>query len=203
MGSGRNWTKAEINYLQDKWGVISVKSIAKNLNRTETAIMLKAKRIGLGGAYNTGNYLNAYEVSLIMGVDRHCVTDYWIAKCGLKAKRTAMIELKMWQIKIDDLLKWLKNNQDKFDSRRMELFGLGKEPDWLKKKRKADLMLPKKRFHKWTKAQDQQLISYYRHGKACKNIAETMDRSESAIKRRLERLRDKGLLYRKRRELVS
>lgn len=41
MGRGKNWTKAEETYLEDAWGVVSPKTIAKNLNRSETAIIVK------------------------------------------------------------------------------------------------------------------------------------------------------------------
>lgn len=42
------WTKAEEDYLQDKWGTLSVKGLAKNLGRSENAIIVRAQRLGCG-----------------------------------------------------------------------------------------------------------------------------------------------------------
>lgn len=44
----RVWTADEEAYLQDKWGSISVKSLAKNLGRSENAIIVRAQRLGCG-----------------------------------------------------------------------------------------------------------------------------------------------------------
>lgn len=55
--SSRNWTEEELEYLMDSWGVISIESIAKKLNRTTHAVSLKAGRLGLGPFLESGEYL--------------------------------------------------------------------------------------------------------------------------------------------------
>jgi len=41
------WTKKEIDYLQEYYGVSSLQTIAKNLNRTLNSVKIKAKRLNL------------------------------------------------------------------------------------------------------------------------------------------------------------
>lgn len=188
------WTREQTEYLEENWGSVRVKTIAENVGRSENSVLLKAKRMGLGGCYSAGNYLSANAVAEMLKVDNHTVTDYWIAKCGLKAKKKALIEFKTWIIKHEDLIKWLKANTDKWDSRKIELYALGEEPQWLQEKRKADRELPAKRFVKWTREEEKLLISYVNMGLTQKEIAERFGRTKDAIERKTHRLREKGEL---------
>ena len=157
-------------------------------------MILKAKRIGLGGCYKSTEYINANVVANTMGVDIHCVIDYWIKKCGLKARKKALIEIKMWFMRLEDLMKWLEANKDKWDSRKVEIYGLGSEPYWLKNKRDLDINIPDKQFKKWTTKDDARLIDYYKFGKRQSEIALILKRSESGIQRRISRLKERGIL---------
>jgi hypothetical protein len=47
MGSGRDWTLEELNFLRENYLIMSQSEIAKKLNRTKNAIQIKANRIGL------------------------------------------------------------------------------------------------------------------------------------------------------------
>jgi biotin operon repressor/transposase len=188
------WNEEDINYLEDAWGRVSIKTIAKKLNKTETAVELKAERLGLCGCYITGDYLNAHTVAKMLSIDTHTVTDYWIAKCGLKGRKTILKSMSMWFISLENLMKWLKNNQDKWNSRRVELYALGTEPQWLKDKRKQDLKLPKRQRQKWTKEEISKLITYYTQGKTRKEIGKLLGRTEDGIQRKLSRLKENGTI---------
>ena len=191
------WTDKELEYLEDKWGITSVKTICKNLGRTEVAVIVKAKRLGLGSPYRSGEYITANQIAKMLKVDVHTVTDYWIAKCGLKGNKRAMRSQEMYLIKIENLKKWLELNQDKWDSKKLDSYELGEEPKWLQDKRFKDLNIPKRKFQKWTDAEDSQLISLYKLGFIQKEIAKRLNRSDNAIQRRVSRLKEKGLLYMK------
>lgn len=187
---GRNWTENEVGYLQDHWGYMAVRSIAVKLNRSNFGIIMKAKRIGLKGAYQSGDRISAYQASCMLGVDSHTVTDYWILKCGLKAKKPIMrLKRKIYLIDFETLLNWLKNNPDKWDSRRVKPLGLGMEYDWLKEKRILDSYQPKRRLQKWTTEEISKLKFYCKQGKKIKEIAVLLDRSYNAVERKSYRLR--------------
>lgn len=46
----RRWTQYERDYVEDKWGLISVSRIAKHLDRTEGAVRRYAEKNKLGGS---------------------------------------------------------------------------------------------------------------------------------------------------------
>ena len=192
-----HWTNKDVEYLEDVWGQNKIKSIATKLNRTEVAIILKAKRLRLMGCYKSSEYINANEVSKIMRVDRHTVTDFWVEKCGLKAWKRALMQKEMWFISLDGLMKWLEKNKDKWDSRKVELYALCLEPQWLKDKRKSDMNLPEKHHQKWTSEEEIKVINYYKFGKTHKEIGSILNRSENSVQRKVSRLKEKGLLNKK------
>lgn len=189
------WTEEEINYLEGKWGEAPISAIAKKLGRTTEAIILKSKRLGLGSAYKAGEYLNATTIAGILKVDAHTVTDYWIGKCGLIARKKALNKFQVWMVKHNNLLKWLEENQVKWDSRKVEIYALGLEPQWLREKRKKDNTLPKKQFQKWTNSEDDLLINLYLAGVKQTEIASTLSRSPDAVNRRISRLKNAGKIY--------
>jgi len=190
MPNGRVWTPEEIEFLDEHWGKLNIPQLAQRLNRSENAVKIKTVRYGLGKAVDRDNSLTARQVSYLMGVDIHAVTDRWVGKLGLKArKRAPHGQRKQTWIRMDDLVPWLKAHQDIWDSRRVELFAFGTEPKWLKEKRARDKALPEKRFKKWTPDEDKKLLSLYKTGRyTIDNIAEQLDRSPAAIEHRVMRL---------------
>lgn len=194
MAKGRSWTQEEVDYLEENWTYRPVKQIAKKLNRSEEAVSLKAYKLGLGSPYANGEYLTANKAAKLVGIDSHAIIKTWVRKYGLKARKEALVNNPVWRIKISDLIEWLKENQDKWNSVKLELYGLGIEPDWLRIKRKKDLDIPRKFKQRWTSEADSILISLYNHGLTCKQISERMGRTESGIQRRISRLKEHGAL---------
>lgn len=189
LAPNRIWTDEELNKLKDLWGNKPIRVIARRLNRTETAVIVKAKRLKLGSPSCAGDYLNANRIAMIMGVDCRTVTGYWVDKCGLKASREVMRQGKIsWLINYEAFIKWLKKNQDKWDSRKVELYALGYEPDWLIDKRQRDKEIPKRRFAKWTKTEDARAVYMFKKGKSKAEIAEALNRSACSVDHRLSRL---------------
>ena len=78
-----HWTNDMEEFLEDKWGIWSVKRLAKHFNTTECAITNKAERLKLGGAYS--QYLSTTDIANMFGIARRTVLNYWILKYGLKA----------------------------------------------------------------------------------------------------------------------
>ena len=127
-------------------GNSTIDTIEKHLNRGKEAIKIKATRLGLkGSTSNSYKYITACKASKILGIDRHKVYR-WINNGLLKAKYQAICkERKMWCIDFKDFIAFLKKNQSLWDSQRVELYSLGYEYEWLKKKRFED------RREKWKK----------------------------------------------------
>lgn len=187
---GLSWTSDEEDKLTEMWGYKPIPRIAAILGRTPCAVLIKSKRLKLPATTRAGEELTANAVAVLLGVDSHTVTDYWTEKCGLKGRRMAYRgERRMLMIRHADLVDWLEKNPDKWDSRRLEQYGLGSEPDWLKHKRTEDNALPARRSQYWTPKEDSLLIRLYRPGALTwPEIAERMGRSVSAVQHRVYRL---------------
>ncbi len=188
MRRGKRWSILEINYLDEGWGKFTLTYISDQLKRTKKAVVLKAKKMGFGASTRADEYITANQVSVLLNVDRHTIIR-WITNYNLKATRKILLyEKSFWLIKHCDLCKWLKNNQDRFDSRKISLYGLGYELEWLQEKRGRDKELPEKRFKKWTPLEVQRLIILSKD-KKYREIARLMDRTYVAIDHKMHRLR--------------
>ncbi|NLZ46488.1 MAG: hypothetical protein GX896_07335, partial [Clostridiales bacterium] len=129
------------------------------------------------------------QISDLMGVDIKTVTDYWIAKQGLKSKLKAPYgDRKQHFIDFDKLLSWLKNNQSLWDSRKLPLYALGPEYDWLIEKRKLDLKRPKRGNQRWTRMEEIRLVRLFKLNYTYKEISEILSRTENSVKKKLKRI---------------
>ena len=188
MGQGKSWTKLEKEYLEEHWGKCTLSYISTHIKRTKIAIFLKSKRMSLGAITRADEYITANQISILLNIDRHTVLR-WIENHNLKAQKKVMLfKKRLWMIKHYDLCKWLENNQDRFDSRKIGLFALGYEPEWLKEKRKRDRGLPKNRFKKWTNLEVQRILIYTKD-MTYQKIAPLMGRSYDSIERKFSRLK--------------
>lgn len=188
---GKDWSKAELDYLQEVWGEKTIPQIAKHLGRSINAVKIKAQRIGYTGQKWYGGMMSARKVSELLGVDVHAVCDYWIPKCGLKGKPKRLGESKKTTtiIMFEDLLEWLKTHQELWDSRRVELFALGMEYDWLVEKRQADALLPARKAQKWTPEEDARLIDMFKRGNMTyAEIGQQLGRPATGVEHRIHRL---------------
>lgn len=61
-----NWTPEEKAYLEENWGRISIGTIAKNLGRSENAILIKACRFGLGPYLESGEYITLNQLLIAL-----------------------------------------------------------------------------------------------------------------------------------------
>lgn len=192
MAKVRNWTSEEDHLLEINWGRIDLPGLSSLLNRSELGVTLRAKRIGLGPSKDGPGMLNANQLASSVGVDIHCVTDYWIPKCGLKAERKITKKvMAIYLIDIPEFWNWAEVNQDKFDSRRFAPLTLGPEPEWMELKREVDHQLPMRRLQLWTPEEDEILIQLKQLGKTHIVVGEIMGRSANSIERRVARLRER------------
>lgn len=191
MGA-KNWRKEEIEYLEEKWGTVSVSAIAKKLNRTENAIRIKSQKLKLGDFIQAGELISLCQLITALGL----FNSYsWIRKKyvdnGLPTITKKNKKQTVMKVDLDEFWKWAENHKQILNFARFEKGNLGAEPSWVDEKRKADLLNPSKinsnRY--WTKNDDSLLIQ---KTKSCrytyKDLANEFNRTEGAIKRRLKDL---------------
>lgn len=185
----RTWTQNEIEHLKDRWGTVTPNVIAKELGRTTTAIIVKSKVLGLGSFLDNSEYLNAYSITQMMGIDTHVIQRTW-KNHGFKMKKRRIRGNQLFEvITLEELLKWLEEHQELWDSRKIPEYGLGTEPEWLRKKREKDKQLPpKSRGAKYTPGEDNKLVMMCRMGKTQAEIAEALGRTKASVNARAQRL---------------
>lgn len=186
MGN-KSWTQEECNYLQDKWGVISIPSIADCLGRTINAVKIKAVKMELGSHLHSGTEITINELfnALGKGGSYSYTFERW-CKHGLPIKYKKSINRKYRVIDIDDFWKWSEKNKELLDFSKFELNMLGKEPSWVAIKREADIAAAKYIKTPWTKDEDNMLknmLNSYRY--SYQDISDRLRRTGGAIKRRM------------------
>lgn len=187
--SQKLWTEEEITYLEESWGSVSIKTIAKNLNRSEGSILYKSKNLKLGGFINAGELITLNKLLIALGEENGLswVRQKYINN-GLPVVNKLVSKRRVLKINIDDFWKWAEKNKSIINFAKFEKGILGFEPKWVEEKRRADCINPSKHNSNryWCKADDNLLISklkLYRY--TYKDLAIEFNRTEAAIKRRI------------------
>lgn len=189
MGRARNWTKEEYEYLENNWGLLSLPTIAKNLNRSETGVLIKVQRLGLGAFLESGDYITVQQLYTALGCEGNAGYKKlsWIEKRGLPIKYKKVRNNKFMIIRIEDFWKWAEKNRDFIDFSKMPAGILGKEPEWVKQQRKIDEK-NSVNFKKtpWTPYEDVQLkTALKKHKYTYLELSKMLNRTEGAIQRRI------------------
>ena len=185
----RWWTAEEVEYLKDKWGEVSISTLAKKMDRTVYSVKNKAFKIGLGNFIQQGDYVTFKELLDAIGQGgNYSYLKMRLERDGFPIKYKKVINNKFAIVYINDFWKWTEKNKQKINFAKFEEGALGKEPNWVAEKRRADLLNPSKTNHnrKWTLADDDKLMYMC---KSCrytyKDIADELNRTQAAVKRRL------------------
>lgn len=188
----KKWTKEEEQYLEENWGTISVRTLAKNLGRSEHAVNVRRQRLGLGAFLDNGDYLTFNQLKCAIGIGGG--TGYmnisWIKNRGfpVHTKRVKQNSFKI--VYLDEWWKWAEKNKDLLDFSKFEENVLGREPVWAKEKRRLDILKNQKYITTpWTKAEDDKLIRLVKQQKyTYLELAKMLRRTDGAITRRLNDL---------------
>lgn len=184
----RNWTQSEVDYLQDKWGVVSIKGIAKHLDRNVSSVKQKADHIGLGDPRMNFEGITICQLAKALGRE-YSILKTWIASYNMPAKKKVFCqEARVLVISYEAFWKWAEGYKELLNFAKMEENMLGAEPAWVKVKRKADKSRSQRTWQStaWDPKEDQRLhqlvklptITY-------PELAKLLNRSESSIRRRL------------------
>lgn len=191
MGRSSNWTQEELLYLEEKWGVISIKAIARNLGRSIEGVKLKAQRMGLRDPRMNFEGITINQLGKAIGRE-YSTLKGWIKRYGMPAKKKIFSqESRVLVISYSEFWKWAEQYKELMNFAKMESNILGAEPEWVKEKRKADQLKSQKTEQAvhWTPEEDQRLLQVLQtRNMTYPDVARMFDRSESAIKRRLHDL---------------
>lgn len=189
MGQARNWTKEEDKYLLEKWGSVSIKSMAKKLNRSENAIVNRKNRLGLGAFLEHGEYFTWNQLHIALGIgtaDKYKLIS-WVENRGFPL-HTQRVNKNIYKVVyLDEWWEWAERNKDLLDFSKFEENMLGEEPEWAKVKRKHDVEKKQKYISTpWTKAEDSRLIHLVQKQQyTYSELSIILRRTNGAIQRRL------------------
>ena len=190
MGKARNWTKEEIEYLQDNYGQLSYGTLAKNLNRSSNAINVMARRLELGAFLECGDYVTWNQLLIALGYGNsgyNYKMISWAKNRDFPVHYKRVNKNRFKVVYLDEFWEWAEKNQDLLDFSRFEENDLGAEPDWVKRKRKLDFKKSMKyKQTPWTKQEDEKLrrlVSQHRY--TYDDISKKLGRTCGAVQRRL------------------
>lgn len=185
----KHWTPEEEEYLAENWGHISFAGLSKHLGRSENAIILRVRRMGLAPYLESGEYITLHQLSLAMGFgqtsDKYFV-DSWGKKrgCPIHNKRRGKSVTRV--VYLDEFWEWAEKNRSFLDFSKMEPLALGEEPEWVAEQRRKDYhAFAIQRKDPWTPDEDSRLamlLKQHKYGYA--QLSEMLHRSAGAIQRR-------------------
>lgn len=188
MGSQRNWTPEEKTYLSDNWGTLSMSTLMAKLNRSRNAILVMARRLSLGPFLEGGEYVTFNQLlkTLGYGGGSGYLMKSWVKDRGFPLKYKRVDQNRFKVVYIDDFWEWAERNQDLLDFSKFEENALGKEPDWVKVKRKNDFQHRLKiKTDPWTPAEDEKLKRLLKQQKyTYLELSKILGRTSGAIQRR-------------------
>lgn len=193
MPKGRFWTKEEDDYILDKAGRVSSKTMADNLDRTKVAIDCRMYKLGVSDIRVATGMITANQLSKIVQLDSKTVY-LWITKFGLKATYKRIRDKgKYYLIEPTDFWQWADNNRERINFSKIAPKTLLPEPEWFEEQRKKDYYdIPKRRRAVWSKQEEQKMIDLYNLNYSISAIAVDLGRSEHAIQRKISNLRTIG-----------
>lgn len=181
-------------YLECAWGKKSLKSMSKELNREESALVLKACRMGLGSVIDNKDFLIASEVCEILGIDRKTLKNH-IEKRGLQGKGRILGKKRYVAIMYDNLIQWLKDNKDHWNATKVDrgaLISMGYDVGELNIKYEED----KKKLERTTLSESDidKIKSMYKEFYTYQDIANKLGKEYSTVKWKLHTLIKSGEL---------
>ncbi len=188
--SNKTWTSAEIDTLQNEWGIYSADKIAEHLGRSRKAIIVRVSRLRLGA-----HLVNSYMISVnvlfktlgIGGGYNEALKK--MKRAGLKIHLQKVRDCHFRMVKIDEFWSFAEKNRYLIDFSRLDENALGAEPAWVKEKRTEDFKRKcqvKPHNAKWSDQEDKELLRLLRtYRYTYFEISERLHRSEGAIQRRV------------------
>ena len=196
--SGKHWTKEEISILLEKYSNITLRSLARELGRTELAIQKKIEDIFNSRKRTVSDgYFSTTEIGEILGVNKATVAR-WVKNYDFPAtqlqKKNAVGNKNnhyVYLINPDDVWGWVKDNRDKMNvyAGSIKRGIILPEPKWLIKDFEENTWYG--RHEEWTK---EMLATLYRYrfidGLKLRECAEKFGKSLPAIQKQVKKIND-------------
>ena len=189
----RNWTLAEIDYMQNNWGDVSIKHIATKLKRSINSVKIKAYKVGLRRMTDCGEYITFNQLFNIINGKKEIGKDFKrLIKAKFPMNYQRIINKQVKVVYMDKFWDWFEQNKHLIDLKHTNKGDFGYEPAWVDEKRRADKRAAEYKTTPWTAYEDeclQRLLKTYKYG--YREISIKLKRTEGALKRRMQDLKIK------------
>lgn len=184
----KHWNEEEIQYLSDNWGVKSLDTICRKLNRSKNAVRVKVQRLGLGAFLEASEYVTWNQLLITLGIGSGGYKLIsWVQNRDFPVRIKRVDKNTYRVVHIEDFWKWAEKNKDLLDFSKFEEYSLGKEPAWVKDKRKLDFEKNTKYIKSpWTAVEDSRLkylLEQYKY--TYMDLSKILRRTNGAIQRRI------------------
>lgn len=188
--SHKKWTRAEVDYLLDHWGVLSDEWLRRKLGRSQEAMRVRAARMGLG---RHDAALTCNQAGRIMGVDMKTVKA-WGDRGLLNMRKSPAVmsgRHHCWQISDRDLERFVTEHPEAYDIRRIDRVGYPRLYSLAQKAQKPNGVPRLLRY--WTEQEDAFVLNNHATMSEAE-IARRLRRTKDAVHARKGLLRDRGHL---------
>ena len=126
------------------------------------------------------------EVAYMFGFSRRKVI--FLIETGKISYLRDKTKKKRYMIDEDSLVKFMKEYQDLWDTRKLTINILKTKPDWFKEKETSDKNIYIKRYNHWSEYETKTLIDRYYKGWTLEAIADEIGRSKCSVKNKLVKI---------------
>lgn len=174
--SRKRWTKEEREYLCENWGKLKVSSIAKTLKRSHRAVQSQATSLKLGSQMK---WYSSMDIAYMLGLSLCSVIRYMDSnklehiRDKTKNKRRMSSE--------NQIKRFMKNYQDLWDSRKVNINLIDIKKQWYLDKVESDKKKSIKRNSRYTDMEIKILIDRCRRGWDLDQISIELNRSKKSI----------------------
>ncbi len=190
----RKWTKEDEDLLKDMFGECTYETMSKKLNRSVLALRKKAAKLKLGKMMEKTEYLSVTEIVEILNIN-HSKVRKW-TKLGLNLKKKKVTKNYFYYgITVDDLLLFLKENQDLWDSSELKENIFYKEEEWLLIKKAEDKKKAKKENKIWTNKTMKTALELYKENYSYESIANILGVTKNSVANHLAKFKEERNQY--------
>lgn len=122
------WSEDEIERLMTFYGRVDITYLCSKLNVTYEQLRRKVKDLGLGYQREFSDYITMRQVRELMNVQHYAIQRFILAGMPVQTRQFGRGK-KNILISFDNLMKWLEENQELWDSTKVPFRAFGGEPE--------------------------------------------------------------------------
>lgn len=187
MSIKSNWSCEEIFFLKENWSELTASDIANKLQRTVTAVKVKAKKLHLKGQFASKAFITTSALTELLNVPKNTI-DNWVKKGYLNSRKLDNKSKSSVRVFYDeDVINFLEKYPQKWDGSKVSYyFTFDLSSKIIRNKIECDRKNGfKKENPVYTQQEHKRMVSLYLKGKTYEEISRVLNRPAGSIRTRL------------------